>query len=102
VRISLRASIQLIRVVRSAVAEVCVTPWINCIIGFVAFAGGGHGGDFGFGAGAGAFLSGVPNCAENQPSQDKDEPEDNDQLNKSERIVMTASVGMITQAFDTN
>jgi len=38
---------------------------INSIIRFVTFAGGRHGGDFGFGAGAGAFLASVPDSAEN-------------------------------------
>ncbi len=36
---------------------------INRIIRLVIFARGGHGGDFGFRAGASAFLSGVANRA---------------------------------------
>src|SRR6266853_4917225 len=87
----------------------CICSWVsrvNSIIRLVTFARGRHGGDFGFGAGAGPLFSDIADCAQNQACKHEDESEDNDQLNESECVVMTAvapaSVGMISQAFDTN
>ena len=51
-------------------------PRVNSIIRLVVFAGGRHGGDFGFGAGASAFFSGVATVLKTNARKNSDDADD--------------------------
>ena len=99
VRLKLISVIWLVGVSQSA-----VTARIHPIIRLITFAGGSHGSDFGFGAGARALLSGVADCTQNQSGENKDDSEYNKQLDEGEcagALLTDTGGGPVGQPFDT-